>query len=1190
MKLLIKHIVLSLFVLSSICSFGQTRYNMSNQTVNDCEGILVDTETGNTDFPTGYYHNENLTFTICVANSDGITLDFSFFQTEDGKDFMYIYDGPDANAPLVGTYTGDNGPGTIVSSGDCITIVFTSDPNVNAEGWEATWTAVPPPPPTPVIAPIANVTCGSTTFTYALDQDVPCNQFTPASINFTGPTSPNITGVTPIDCVDGFARTAQVTFGSPLDESGTYCFNFSFVFLDKCNQAYYFDVPQCFDIVDCPLEVEIRDTALVCDGACVKIYADVSGGNPNNYQYTWSTGETTDTISVCPTATTTYTVSVTDGVSQPASDNHTINIAPAPEAGNDTTFCRFDPDHQFQGTPPGGKWFGPGMLNDSLRFRPSRNGTGLKTIFYVAPNGCIDSLTVDVHPVNAAGGTVACTNSPDIQLNGTPTGGAWTGTNVSPTGVFSPTTVGTFDLTYTEPNFGCEARTRVTVTDQLSVPTDTIQACVNQEPFRIHDTPESFSPLGGRWTGAGITNWYWGEFTPENAGVGTHKLVYNANGCSDSVYVTVFAIDAGPSQYYCPEHAIVPLTTGVPIGGIWSGAGVIDNMDGTYSYNPNYNGNTNGFSSLQYDFQGCKADVFVLLEYSEIKDTILEFCAYDDPAFIQLDSLKANYADYGTWSGQFFNPTDSIQDIPAMGGTNSYIYYELLGNGCPDSVLVELIPTPDAGTDVTGLCPQSPDFNLVGTPAGGTWSGYGIIDATNGTFSPTTVGVNGNYTVTYNYRGCTDEVVVNISKPTPTIKIPKDYFCFVDQNFQLIGTPAGGTWTGNGVNATTGVFNPSVAGPGFHTINYSYGTGACTYTATPVTVQVLEPLKISSDYPLTDTTLCFGDSLLVTLGLTDGDPFQNYDFVWTPTRPNSQQIYAKPNGSTTYSVKVSDGCSDTATYSFTIDAYDPINYSFAKAPTVCFGDTSWLAVVMSPEDINDYLVTWETYPFDTHNDTLFAPAGKYKVRIMDKVTGCFVEDREEMMSHPYINADFIFLQQGCLYIDDPKLNIIDLSTGGDMGTWNFGNDTLTAVYDGFTNHEIIYPDSGKYTVSLTISNFGGCTSSKELDVCVLPVNKLFLSNTFTPDGDGINETWPRTEYYENNVIPMGYGIVYYEFKIFDKWGELIFESTNHQNNPWNGRLENLGDLQKSDVYIYKMIVDFFDGERRELIGHVNLVR
>jgi len=1171
-------------LLSSLSLAAQTRYNMANITVNDCEGILVDSETGNTDFPTGYYHNENLTFTICVPNSDGITLNFSFFQTEAGKDFLYIYDGPDANSPLVGTYTGNSSPGTIVSSGDCLTIVFISDPNVNAEGWEATWTATPPPPPTPTIAAIPNISCGSTSFIFRLDQDVPCNQFTTTSINFRGPSTPGITSVTPLDCVNGFARTAQVNFNGPLNESGTYCFDFSFVYLDKCNQAYYFDISQCFQIIDCPLKVEIKELTEVCAGACIRIYADVSGGNPNNYQYTWSNGSSTDTITVCPTVQTTYSVSVTDGVSQPASDNHTVNVLPAPEAGADTTFCRFDADFQFQGTPAGGKWFGPGILPDSLRFRPSRNGTGLKTIFYIAPNGCLDSLTVNVHPVSTSGTIVACTGSGDVQLNGNPTGGSWVGPNVSPTGVFSPTSEGTFDVTYTEPNFGCQAIARINVTNQLDVPPmGTLQACVNQDPFNL-----TFSPIGGRWSGNGITNSYWGEFTPATAGIGTHKLYFTANGCIDSTNVTVFDISAGSSQYYCPTAPIVPLTSGVPAGGVWTGNGVIDNMDGTYDFNPNFNGNVTGYSILDYDFNGCKAQVYVLLERSSLKDTTLEFCAYDNATFIQVDSLQPNYPIYGTWSGPFFNPSDSILDIPAMAGNTSYIYYEVLGNGCPDSVQVVLIPAPNAGSDVSGLCPNSPDFNLVGTPIGGTWSGYGIIDPTNGTFSPSTVGVNGNYTVTYTYKGCTDDVVVNIVSPSPVIKVPKNYFCLTNQNFQLIGTPSGGTWSGNGINPSTGMFNPSLAGPGFHTINYTYGSGSCTYSATPVTLEVLEPLKIGSDY--IDTTLCFGDSIPVTLTLTDGDVFKDYNFIWSPERPNSQKIYAKPDGPTTYSVKVSDGCSDTAFYSFTINSYNPINYSFDKTGLVCFGDSSWIKVNMLNGEVNDdYTFTWETYPSETVSDSLSAPAGKYKIRIQHKTTGCYVDDREEIASYPYINADFVFLQTGCLSIVDPKLNIIDLSQGGTGGMWDFG-DTTNAAYDGFSNYEIIYPDSGDYTVTLTIFNAGGCTSSKSVDLCVKPENKLFLSNTFTPDGDGNNEVWPRTSTYLGNIIPMGYGIISYQFEVYTRWGELVYDSKENNNEPWNGRLYNKQDLLPAAVFAYKMRVKFLNGEVRQVFGHINLVR
>jgi hypothetical protein len=75
--------------------FSQT-FNMSNLTVNDCNGTFLDsdnTSTGN------YNHNENLVFSICPNGADSIIMNFSSFCTEQNLDVITFYDGPNTSSP-----------------------------------------------------------------------------------------------------------------------------------------------------------------------------------------------------------------------------------------------------------------------------------------------------------------------------------------------------------------------------------------------------------------------------------------------------------------------------------------------------------------------------------------------------------------------------------------------------------------------------------------------------------------------------------------------------------------------------------------------------------------------------------------------------------------------------------------------------------------------------------------------------------------------------------------------------------------------------------------------------------------------------------------------------------------------------------------------------------------------------------
>ncbi len=70
-----------------------------------------------------------------------VTINFSAFDLESGYDNMFIYDGVDPDAPLIGIYTGSSSPGTITSTGPSLLIEFRSDCGTVASGWAATYSS-----------------------------------------------------------------------------------------------------------------------------------------------------------------------------------------------------------------------------------------------------------------------------------------------------------------------------------------------------------------------------------------------------------------------------------------------------------------------------------------------------------------------------------------------------------------------------------------------------------------------------------------------------------------------------------------------------------------------------------------------------------------------------------------------------------------------------------------------------------------------------------------------------------------------------------------------------------------------------------------------------------------------------------------------------------------------------------------
>lgn len=102
-----------------------------------------------------YTNNEFVTTSFCPAvPGDMVTLTFTQFSLEQNFDFVTIFNGPSVASPSMGTFTGNNLPGTFTSTNPsgCLTLRFTSDISVVSSGWAATLRcgpAQPPPPPPP---------------------------------------------------------------------------------------------------------------------------------------------------------------------------------------------------------------------------------------------------------------------------------------------------------------------------------------------------------------------------------------------------------------------------------------------------------------------------------------------------------------------------------------------------------------------------------------------------------------------------------------------------------------------------------------------------------------------------------------------------------------------------------------------------------------------------------------------------------------------------------------------------------------------------------------------------------------------------------------------------------------------------------------------------------------------------------
>lgn len=126
---------------------------------------------------------------------------------------------------------------------------------------------------------------------------------------------------------------------------------------------------------------------------------------------------------------------------------------------------------------------------------------------------------------------------------------------------------------------------------------------------------------------------------------------------------------------------------------------------------------------------------------------------------------------------------------------------------------------------------------------------------------------------------------------------------------------------------------------------------------------------------------------------------------------------------------------------------------------------------------------------------------------------------------------------------------------------------------------------GATTYFLTITDDEGCISQGTVEILVINRQRVYIPNTFSPNGDGINDSFVVfTD--EDATAQINH------FQIYSRWGELVFENYNLPANDiasgWDGTFR--GEEMDNGIFVFKAEVEFIDGEILNLQGDVLLVK
>lgn len=157
-----------------------------------------------------------------------------------------------------------------------------------------------------------------------------------------------------------------------------------------------------------------------------------------------------------------------------------------------------------------------------------------------------------------------------------------------------------------------------------------------------------------------------------------------------------------------------------------------------------------------------------------------------------------------------------------------------------------------------------------------------------------------------------------------------------------------------------------------------------------------------------------------------------------------------------------------------------------------------------------------------------------------------------------------------------EVKFTNLSTPGDdlESFWEFGDGHTSTAFH--VNHN--YTDLIEYEALLTVRDEYGCRDT--ISKVIVPPTQVYVPNSFTPNGDGINDLF-------RVVSPDAVEI---ELAIYNRWGQEVHRSTG-TDVFWNGSNQNDGYFVPNGVYVYKLVVHTNSlPEIIEKQGFVNMMR
>ena len=449
-----------------------------------------------------------------------------------------------------------------------------------------------------------------------------------------------------------------------------------------------------------------------------------------------------------------------------------------------------------------------------------------------------------------------------------------------------------------------------------------------------------------------------------------------------------------------------------------------------------------------------------------------------------------------------------------------------------------------------------------------------------------------------NSNGCKD----TITKPVITYPLPVADFvspqvcfnlptAFTDgSNVSAPSTVTGWNWD-FGDNTTKGSTKNIVhtyGAPGNYLVTLAITTNYnCSASITkPVTVFPLPTVSFSTAAVCKGVPTIFKDNSNVAPGKIASWLWNFGDGSAVSTLQNPQHTYSNfGTYKITLIVTTDNGCVDSTHQSVLVNPLPQAGFVATdtvgcERHCVTFNDTS----TVNPGFISNRYWSFGdgTYSSLKSPSKCYDKPGKYPVTLLvmsDKGCKDSAAQASSVTIYPKPVAGF-YTTPTITTILNPKIDFTNTASSDVIKWyWYFGDgDSLNPITP---NPSHVYPTDveGTYTITQRVINQYGCIDSIQHTIVIGPDWTFYIPNAFSPNGDGIND-------YFNGK---GVNILEYKLMIFDRWGNLIFE-TNSLNIPWNGKANQGADIAQQDVYVWKVVLKDVFFKPHQYIGHVTLVK